>query len=584
MQVKRLRLVNFRGFGDQAIEPRQHVMLVGEPRAGRSDVIEALRRLFNPDSTRFPLTEPLDFHCGNVNERAEATVVIGGLGTDLEQRFFDQIEVWDNQANELVPELGAHDLLGDQHELVVRLCYRAQWNPEEKIADHWVDFPKFSDPTTGQWDIVRRQQRESLPFAAVQPASRPLDLAARSTFRRVVDAADGDDFASSIDALTAGLGDLAADLAKGLQVGNALEQVMMALRARVEVDKPASDVVRFIPEGGSMGALIRSLGPAVDLDDGAGLLPLSRHGSTLRALFSVSEALFSIAGTAGIVVADDFGEDLDPGSTVHLAACLRARAGQAWLSTRRSSAAESFEPDEIVRLAVRGGNRSVFYGPSLRTKPERIAAQFISRRLLPEAASGAIAVGEGIHDSTTISALARRMFQDGVSLLPAAAGTSIVDAAGDGGGGIDAVPKVTSAARMLGFRTVAFIDWDRDAGRAQERLRRAEAAADCVVRLPQNADIEVALLDGLDDDTIRDALLTIQPLVGQFGVLIPNKAWTESDAGLKKSAADVIKSSVGFHAQFIDALPSGTYPPLAVRLLRAIVAAAQGSTTGVVQL
>jgi hypothetical protein len=584
MRVRQLRLVNFRGFKDTLIVPRGHVLLVGEPRAGRSDVIEALRRIFNPDSTRFPLTEPLDFHASNVDQRAGAIVVVGDLGQNLEQRFFDQLEVWDSETRALVPELGAHDKLEPKHELVFRLCYRAEWNPDEKVADHWVDFPKFSNPETKTWEIVRRAQREALPFAAVQPASRPLDLAARSTFRRVVDAAEGEDFAGSIDALTLGLTELAADLARGLQVGNALELVMTAVRARVGADMPAVDIVRFLPEGGSIGAIIRSLGPAVDLSDGAGALPLSRHGSTLRALFAVSEALFSVAGTDGIVVADDFGEDLDPGSASHLAACIRARAAQAWLSTRRASAADAFEPDEIVRLARGSSGRSVFYGPTLGSKAERIAAQFITRRILPEAASSSIAVGEGIHDSTAMSALARRLFDDGIAFLPAAAGISITDAAANGGGGITAIPKVTAAARMLGFRTVAFIDWDRDAAEAKERLEAAKAAADCVVRLPQNANIEVALLQGLDDSTIIGALKALQPLLGAFNVLIPNRVWTETGDALQKSAADTIKSSVGFHAQFIEALPKGVYPPLAVRLLRALVDAAKGTLTGYVQL
>jgi hypothetical protein len=60
--------------------------------------------------------------------------------------------------------------------------------------------------------------------------------------------------------------------------------------------------------------------------------------------------------------------------------------------------------------------------------------------------------------------------------------------------------------------------------------------------------------------------------------------WTETGDALQKSAADTIKSSVGFHAQFIEALPKGVYPPLAVRLLRALVDAAKGTLTGYVQL
>ena len=519
-----------------------------------------------------------------MGQRAGALVVVGDLGPDLEQRFFDQLEVWDTDMLALVPELGAHDTLEPKHELVFRLCYRAEWNPDEKVADHWVDFPKFSDPETKTWEIVRRTQREALPFASVQLAARPLDLASRSTFRRVIDAAEGDDFAGSIDALTAGLTELAVALAKGLQVGNALELVMTTVRARVATSMAAADIVRFLPEGGSAGAIIRSLGPAVDLGDGAGALPLSRHGSTLRALFAVSEALFSIAGTDGIVVADDFGEDLDPGSATHLAACLRARSGQVWLSTRRGSAADPFEPEEIARLAHSSSGRGIFYGPTSGSKAERIAAQFISRRILPEAASSSIAVGEGIHDSTAMSALARRLFDDGIAFLPAAAGISITDAAGDGGGGITSVPKFTAAARTLGFRTVAFIDWDRDAAVAGQRLAATLAAADCVVRLPQNANIEVALLEGLDDPTILGALKSLQPSLAAFNVLIPNRVWTETAGDLRRSAVDIIKSSVGFHAQFIEALPKGVYPPLAVRLLNAVVEGAKGTLNGHIQL
>ncbi len=193
-------------------------------------------------------------------------------------------------------------------------------------------------------------------------------------------------------------------------------------------------------------------------------------------------------------------------------------------------------------------------------------------------------MGEGIHDSTTMTALARRLFEDGAALLPSASGISIIDAAGDGGGGITAVPKVTAAARRLGFRTVAFIDWDRNEAQAQDRLAAAQRDADCVVRLPQHTGIEGALLDGLDDATIVGALKALQPLMAAFGVTIPQAVWAETGATLRKSSADAIKSSVGFHAQFIEALPPGVYPPLALKLLQTVVEAAKGIQTGLIQL
>jgi putative ATP-dependent endonuclease of OLD family len=52
MRVLRLKVSGFRGFDDLKIHPDDHVLLVGEPGAGRSDMIAALSRVLDPDSTR----------------------------------------------------------------------------------------------------------------------------------------------------------------------------------------------------------------------------------------------------------------------------------------------------------------------------------------------------------------------------------------------------------------------------------------------------------------------------------------------------------------------------------------------------
>jgi len=62
MRVCRLEIRNFRGFNSAQILPAGHVLLSGEPGAGRSDVIEALDRVFSPDSARARLPSDLDFY------------------------------------------------------------------------------------------------------------------------------------------------------------------------------------------------------------------------------------------------------------------------------------------------------------------------------------------------------------------------------------------------------------------------------------------------------------------------------------------------------------------------------------------
>jgi putative ATP-dependent endonuclease of the OLD family len=61
MRLIRLRVQRFRGFADATLLTDGSVALVGESRAGRTDVIAALRRVLEPRSTAARV-DPLDVH------------------------------------------------------------------------------------------------------------------------------------------------------------------------------------------------------------------------------------------------------------------------------------------------------------------------------------------------------------------------------------------------------------------------------------------------------------------------------------------------------------------------------------------
>lgn len=103
MKVRLLRISNFRGFEQLELKLREHVLLVGEPEAGRSDLVEALWRVLSPDSTRSPLSEDYDFFNRGLSRRIEAEVVLGELGHRLEQAFLDRLELWDIGLIRLLP-------------------------------------------------------------------------------------------------------------------------------------------------------------------------------------------------------------------------------------------------------------------------------------------------------------------------------------------------------------------------------------------------------------------------------------------------------------------------------------------------
>ena len=98
MKIARLRMERFRGFGSTVIIPSGHVVLVGEPGAGRSDTMRALRRVLSPRSTAARI-DPLDVHrpagaqCQTqATQLTEVEVTLTDLGAALEQRFDPYLE------------------------------------------------------------------------------------------------------------------------------------------------------------------------------------------------------------------------------------------------------------------------------------------------------------------------------------------------------------------------------------------------------------------------------------------------------------------------------------------------------------
>jgi putative ATP-dependent endonuclease of the OLD family len=584
MEVRRLCIRGFRGFEAATIVPAGHVVLVGEPGAGRSDVVEALIRVLSPDSTRVRRPDELDFHRRTRGSRAEVEVVLGDLGDELEQLFFDHLEVWDPAARQLVDQVAEPESIDrDRYEFVVRLCYRATWDASEEQGDHWVDYPKTSDPAIEYFDRVGRTEREALSFAAIDARSRPLDIGTRGAFRRLVERASGGDFSKAIDDLEREIEATAGRFSGTAQVSEALERLLDPLRTALGLGAVrAQDIITFLPEGGSVSGLLRSLAPALDLHDGLERLPLYRHGSTVAAMLSVSQALARV-GADGVVAVDDFGEGLDAAMVHHLAAVLRRQVSQVWLSTRRPQAAESFGPDKLVRLTGGPAGRVVHYGKAPKTKSDLLAARHWHLQLLPAIASRAVVGVEGPHDRLALGALATRLHeQEGVE-LPAASRVAIVDAAAaDGAGGSSAIPRLLAMAKDLGFRTVAILDYDASENDAKAALEANLKVADTVVRLPKGYAIERALVDGVDENVVR---LALKELAAAFGVPLPPDLDAITGNKLQHAARNVVKHGAGYHAQFLDALPEGVHPPLARSLLLTAVAAATSSDlSGLVQL
>lgn len=583
MRVLRVDYRRFRGFEQLQIEPRGHVLLVGEPRAGRSDALEGLSRVLGSGRQRVEEPDELDFHMRDTTARAEVEVVLADLGPEIEQLFWDQLEFWDADESELIDELESPEGLDEDSVVnVVRLCYRVEWDEAEGAARHWVDFPKSSDPGAATFRRLTRAEREAIPFVGWTATGRVLSLAPRSSFRDLVDQSEGDGLADALDDLVERLQDLGSDLASVDQVANALEAVVAPWREGLGIgDAPASDVFRFLPEGGAVAAILRSLAPALDLPNAPGSLPLARHGSTAHAL-ALHGQLIARATEAGVVALDDFGDRLDAASARHSAGLLRRAAGQLWLATRVPQVAEAFAPEEIVRLSwTSAGTRNRHHGRQPTTRGERLAARHMGIQIFPAMSAASVVIVEGPHDRAAFNALIDKLEEEEEAPGFAAYKIALIDAgAADASGGAGSVVRLADAAVDLGFRTVVVLDHDR-AEQAATELASANAAADAVIRLPEGFAIERALCDGLDDESVITALTALEE---GFGLQLPEDLGELEGEALRKVAVKALKRSGGLHAEFVAALEESEFPPVARAVIETAIAAGTGAQTGHIQL
>lgn len=584
MRVTRLLITGFRGWGRLDLRPGGHVLLAGVPRAGRTDIITALGRVLDPHAARNPLLSDLHQECPAPDagehrasnaprvattrvECAEVEVTLTDFDPNVQQLFDGYLEPLD-PSGQVSEDLDA-DPSAPQ---CVRLTYRLTHDGAAETLEAIVYFPARSNPSVGQYARVPAATRRALPVITLK-AGLPMQLRANGNLRRVIDERDPDTALAAFerlrDAVTGAVSTLSTDPA----VTGAVDAVLSVGGAGARLGDTAVTAaeIGFFTEDGSVGALLRTLRAAARLDS-AGLLELASHGSTAIAVLSAAEAMLLASVPGAIVLADDFGDQLDAAAAEHLAALLRARSGQLWLSTRRPDAARAFEPGELVRLVRRDGGRAHYQLAKITDRKALTAMRQLHTQLLAAVTAPTVAITEGPHDIAIYSMVDRRYPPD---LLPLSAHGVRLAAAGTGqDGGIDQIPRVADLARRLGFRVLAIIDRDKDGAQAASQLAKIQATCDIVIRLPKGA-IERAMLAGIDLDKIVAASATLTEYD------IPDPVAGRADESAVTDLCKVIRKQ-GLHEQLLDALYTETtaHPPTIAWALYWIAVAASPRYSG----
>ncbi|EDX21892.1 hypothetical protein SSAG_01683 [Streptomyces sp. Mg1] len=560
MYVCRISLRRFRGNTEAEIFPRRHTVVVGEPRAGRSDLIVALRRVLDPRAGMAPNLDDIqrpfpELAEDEVMPPTEVEVTLLDLGPDLEQDLYDRLELIDENSG-----LPADEEAASSARLGVRLRYRLTYDERLGDPEQAWEYPKTERR-------IPRAERLALAAVVIAPGT-PLQFKSGAAFRRMISELDGDELTAALKVLGAETTTAVAALADVKAVQEGIRQVLgQGATQLLELPNPEhpESAVGFVTDDGSVEALLRRLQPSVNLDSAVGALPLSLHGSSATSVLRVAEAMVTADLDGAIVLADDFGDDMDAGAAEYLAALLRRRSGQVWLSTRRPDVVRAFEPTEVLRLTRSHGERRQHQLAPTTDRKERLARRQLHQLLIPAMTTRAVALLEGPHDQEALTAVAqRRLDEDGVA-PPAAHGIRLA-AAGLGDGGKDQLPKLAHLASDLGFHVRVVVDNDKP-GADSDLIAELVRLTEQVIRFPERTAIERALVRGVPAEILRPAMQEIKEVYG-----LTADFTSVSDSDLEREAAKQLKQKGGLHDPFVNALPNHVVPPLIVAVLDALCA------------
>jgi putative ATP-dependent endonuclease of OLD family len=579
--LRRVHVERFRGFSEFTTRLRAHAVLVGEPGAGRSDLIEAIVRVLDQDYYRSRRADELDFHNLDSSEPATVELVIGALSDAAIDALAMLLELWDRETGQVVAELAdPADFDEARHEWVVRIGYQ-MWIREDGRLDEIVHWPKAAAPGR-EPRPVRPADRAYLPFLWQRGISaRPLDLGGRGDLRDLIDAQAGESFDEAVERFLAEVSDAAARFSAQERIRDALTAVLAPLRdvRRYEPDLPAEDVLRFLPDGGATSGLLRTLGAALTLQQGPALLPATRHGTT--ALAGLRAGLMIAAAHQlddPIVVIDDLSADLDPPLARHLAGSLRPTAGQLIVAARSASITDVFEPEEIVRLSWLDGDRVAHLGRRPVDRPDRIAQRYFATQIAPALSASAVVIVEGIHDRLALDAIVLRATTEGGAPSFAGAAIEVIEANGNG-----EIVKVAAQCAALGIYTIALYDNDAAPGAPVPRhVTEGAGVANVVLYLPPRTGIERILTGDVPD---ADLVATLDALSAALpDVTLPAGFERLTGRDLGRVAVDALHDRSGsVHAAFVRVLP--TLGPVSLALVSRLHTLATGrGEAGIVEL
>ena len=510
MQIRKLRIKNFRSIAEGEILFSNHSVLIGGNSVGKSTVCEALDLLLGPD--RLSKSSPIDEHDFHARQYLdddnepipiEIEGVLTGLTPDLERQYRNNIEFWDVEVEDLLDETAeVEDVDVETVIPALRIAFRGVYDPDEDefAAEVYFASPPVKDE--GRRPRVTRADKRRLGFVylrALRTGTRALSLERGSLLDIILRLKD-DDRSTMWEQTLQSLENLRPPIHDIPQLQSVLDEIDKRVRRFVGLSRDQQSLGLF-PSALTRESLRRSITLFGASELSETLVPYWRLGSGVINAMVFSLLTFMAELKQNVIFAMEEPEiAIPPHTQRRIVQFLRASVDQTILTSHSPFILEQFPPESVILLSRDSdnqleGTRLELTGIKAKTYRGGLRRHFAEAML----GRGVVCV-EGVSDGEMLqmaSALLESESDVNDPYTPLdLSGVTVVQCDGDG-----SLSRHGEFFNSLGLKTYCFFDKQRNVANVDE----IESTFDRCWEL-ESTGIERLLSDEVPAEVLRNFL------------------------------------------------------------------------------
>lgn len=478
MQVRRLKIQNFRGVSEGVVDFAGHTLLVGGNNVGKSTICEALDLILGPERLyRRPIVDEHDFHRGGyLDDEGQAVeirlgAILVNLSEEAQRRFYRHLRRWDEASGAFVDEAGAGleaaDGQATSWALPLVFIGRYDRGEDDFVGNTFFDHPPGTPPEDQEAEIAIGEGRQIFTRAhkrlcgfvflrALRTGSRALSLQRGSLLDSILKlggegaAEMWRDTLARLQGLDPAIGEI-----------EQLKQIRAEIRTRMGrfVNLAVGDdATAFFASELTREHLREVVRLFIAAEPSPYLVPFNRlgTGSINLLVFALLTFIAELKEKQSVIFAMEEPEiALPPHTQRRVTRFVLSEMGQSIVTSHSPYVIEQFEPQQVVilnrggegRLSGRPIDASEIKPKAYRTERRQFAEAILSRAVLVVEGSTEAAVFPA---ASTVMEETRQL--DAYTHFDLA-GVSVFTAAGDGD-----VPRYGPIFSALGKIGLGFID------------------------------------------------------------------------------------------------------------------------------